>query len=182
MKIYTKVGDKGNTSLLGGQIVRKDSLRIEAYGTIDELNSFIGMLLNFKIDNSDKEIINFVQIRLFDIGSILAADEKNAKYKLPELRQITNEDISTLEQAIDKNSENLPKLKSFVLPAGSEFISWCNISRTVCRRTERLIVSAKDEIFIPDEIFIFINRLSDYLFVLGRKYAIVNNIDEILWK
>ena len=102
MKIYTKVGDKGNTSLLGGQIVRKDSLRIEAYGTIDELNSFIGMLLNFKIDNSDKEIINFVQIRLFDIGSILAADEKNAKYKLPELRQITNEDISTLEQAIDR--------------------------------------------------------------------------------
>lgn len=97
MKIYTKVGDKGNTSLLGGQIVRKDSLRIEAYGTIDELNSFIGMLLNFKIDNSDKEIINFVQNRLFDIGSILAADEKNAKYKLPQLRHITNEDISTLE-------------------------------------------------------------------------------------
>ncbi|MFY9591555.1 MAG: cob(I)yrinic acid a,c-diamide adenosyltransferase [Bacteroidales bacterium] len=182
MKIYTKVGDKGNTSLLGGQIVRKDSLRIEAYGTIDELNSFIGMLLNFKIDNSDKEIINFVQNRLFDIVSILAADEKNAKYKLPQLRHITNEDISTLEQAIDKNSENLPKLKSFVLPAGSEFISWCNISRTVCRRAERLIVSAKDEIFIPDEIFIFINRLSDYLFVLGRKYAIVYNIDEILWK
>lgn len=181
MKIYTKFGDKGNTSLLGGKIVRKDSPRLQAYGSIDELNSFVGMIPNFSIDDFDKNIINFIQNRLFDIGSILAAKEENAEYNLPKLRQITNDDIIVLEQAIDRNNEDLPELTNFILPTGSPIISWCNISRTVCRRAERNIVSAKDELIIPDEIFIFINRLSDYFFILARKYAIKNNIEEILW-
>lgn len=181
MKIYTKTGDKGTTSLLGGQIVRKDNLRLEAYGSLDELNSFIGMIPNFDIDDFDKNIINFIQNHLFDIGSILSAEEKNAEYPLPKLRQISKSDIQVLEQAIDRDSDNLPELTNFILPSGSEIISWCNISRTVCRRVERRIISAKDEIILPDEIIIFINRLSDFLFILARKYALQNNINEILW-
>jgi cob(I)alamin adenosyltransferase len=181
MKIYTKTGDKGETSLLGGQRVRKDNIRLEAYGTIDELNSFIGMLRNFVPDDYDKNLICFIQNRLFDVGAFLAAEEENAEYPLPQLRSIKDEDIKMLEQAIDRFDSSLPKLTNFVIPAGSEIISWCNICRTVCRRAERRIISIEDKDKKYDGIIIFINRLSDLLFVMGRKYAYDNNVDEILW-
>lgn len=181
MKIYTKTGDKGETSLMGGQRVRKDDIRLEAYGTVDELNSFIGMIRNFISDDYDKNLIYFIQNRLFDIGAFLAAEEENAEFPLPVLRSVSAEDAKIIEQAIDRFERDLPKLENFIIPAGSEIISWCNISRTVCRRAERKIVSIDEKDKKNDEIIIFINRLSDLLFVMGRKYANVNNIEEILW-
>ena len=180
MKIYTKTGDKGETSLLGGKRVRKDNARLEAYGTIDELNSFIGMLLTFNIDEFDKNLIGFIQNRLFDIGAFLAAEEEDAEYPLPKLNQICDNDINTLEQAIDRYSIDLPELKNFVIPAGNEIISWCNICRTICRRAERRIISV-DINNKYENIVVFTNRLSDLLFVMGRKYAKELNIKEILW-
>lgn len=181
MKIYTKTGDRGETSLMGGQRVRKDDVRLEAYGTVDELNSFIGMIRNFISDDYDKNLICFIQNRLFDIGAFLAAEEENAEFPLPELRNVKEDDIKTLEQAIDRFELGLPKLENFIIPVGSEIISWCNISRTVCRRAERKIVSIGNKDKKYEEIIIFINRLSDLLFVMGRKYAHDNNVKEILW-
>ena len=181
MKVYTKIGDKGKTSLLGGQKVSKDNVRLEAYGTIDELNSFIGMLLNFKISEYEKNLITFIQNRLFDVGSELSAVEENAEYPIPELRKIQKSDINLLEQSIDMFSFELPELKQFILPAGNEYISWCNICRTICRRAERRIVSIESANEKHSDVIIFINRLSDLLFVMGRKYAKDNNVEEILW-
>lgn len=181
MKVYTKTGDKGQTSLLGGQIVDKDNARLEAYGTIDELNSFVGMIRNFIKDEYDINLIAFIQNRLFDIGSELSAVDEGAEFPLPELRKIKKSDIDYLEQSIDRYCVNLPKLKNFVIPAGSELISWCNISRTVCRRAERRIISIEDAKNKYSDIIIFINRLSDLLFVMGRKFAKEQNVDEILW-
>lgn len=181
MKIYTKTGDKGSTSLLGGQIVSKDNIRLEAYGTIDELNSFIGMIRNFKISDYDRNLIDFVQNRLFDIGSTLAAVNEGAEFPIPELRKIKDDDTKYLEQSIDMFCNKLPELKNFIIPAGSELISWCNIARTVCRRAERRIISIEGASHEYNEIIIFINRLSDLLFIMGRKYAHENNVNEILW-
>lgn len=181
MKVYTKTGDKGTTSLLGGQKVSKDNIRLEAYGTIDELNSFIGMLINFKIDDYEKNLVSFIQNRLFDIGSELSAVKENAEYPIPELRKIQKSDITLLEQSIDMFSANLPELKQFIIPAGSEYISYCNICRTICRRAERRIISIEDKQEKYKNVIIFINRLSDLLFVMGRKYAKDNNVEEIMW-
>ncbi len=181
-KIYTKTGDKGKTSLLGGQRVLKNHERIEAYGTIDELNSAIGMILNFKISDYDKYLISFIQVKLLDIGSYLAAEKSCAQYPIPELKSIYGKDIINLENAIDMFSEDLSELKNFLIPAGSELISWCHIARTVCRRAERRIISIKKSEDSYEKIIIFINRLSDLLFVMGRKYAKENKIEEILWK
>lgn len=182
IKIYTKTGDKGKTSLLGGQRVLKNHERLEAYGTIDELNSMIGMLLNFKITDFDKNLIGFIQNKLFDIGAFLAAEKSCSQYPLPDLKSVKEADIQQLEQAIDIFNSGLPELKNFVIPAGSEQISWCNISRTVCRRAERRIISIKNARENYQNIIIFINRLSDLLFVMGRKYAKENDVNEILWK
>ncbi len=182
IKIYTKTGDKGKTSLLGGQRVLKNHERLEAYGTVDELNSVIGMLLNFEISEFDKNLISFIQNKLFDAGAFLAAEKSCSQYPLPELKSISQADIQQLEQAIDIFSSGLPELKNFVIPAGSEQISWCNIARTVCRRAERRIISIKNAPENYLNIIIFMNRLSDLLFVMGRKYAKDNNIEEILWK
>lgn len=181
MKIYTKTGDKGSTSLLGGQRVSKDNIRLEAYGTVDELNSFIGMIRNYKIGEYDRNLIEYIQNRLFDIGSSLAAVDKDAEFPLPELRTIRKEDIDYLEQSIDRFSKKLPELNNFVIPAGSELISWCNIARTVCRRAERRIISIENATIDYYNVIVFVNRLSDLLFVMGRKYANENNINEILW-
>jgi cob(I)alamin adenosyltransferase len=181
-KIYTKTGDKGKTSLLGGQRVMKNHERLEAYGTIDELNSTIGMLLNHKTSAYDKNLIDFIQNKLFDAGAFLAAEKSCSQYPLPELKSISDSDIKQLEQAIDIFSTGLPELKNFIIPAGSEQISWCNIARTVCRRAERRVISIKNARENYINIIIFINRLSDLLFVMGRKYAKENNIKEILWK
>jgi cob(I)alamin adenosyltransferase len=181
MKVYTKTGDKGFTSLLGGQKVTKDDNRLEAYGTVDELNSFIGMIRNFEIDDYDINLIAFIQNRLFDIGSQLSAVDEGVEFPLPELRKIRKKDIEYLEQSIDMYCNNLTKLKNFIIPAGSELISWCNISRTVCRRAERRIVAIDKSSELFDEVVIFINRLSDLLFVMGRKYAKDENVNEIIW-
>lgn len=181
MKIYTKTGDKGETSLLGGQIVKKDNIRLEAYGTIDELNSNIGMIRSFDIPEYDKNLIGFIQNRLFDIGASLAAVEADALFPLPKLKEISDSDIQTLEQSIDLYCKTLPEIKNFVIPAGNEIICWCNIARTVCRRAERRIISIEDNKHKNRQIIIFINRLSDLLFVMSRKYAKDFNVDEILW-
>ncbi|HOZ29459.1 MAG TPA: cob(I)yrinic acid a,c-diamide adenosyltransferase [Bacteroidales bacterium] len=176
MKIYTKSGDKGETSLAGGTRVKKNDKRIEAYGTIDELNSFIGMILNYKISKNDKDLLAFIQNKLFSIGAILATEEKKLK-----LNDIKESDIVFVENSIDLFCKNLPVLKNFIIPAGSELISWCNICRTVCRRAERRIVEIEDAEDKLKNTIIFINRLSDLLFVMGRKYAKEYNVDEILW-
>ncbi len=180
MKIYTKTGDKGQTSLASGQRINKNDVRIEAYGTIDELNSFVGMIRNFEVDAIENKLLEFVQNRLFDIGSILATKKDGAKYDI-NLREICQSDIEKLEQYMDDHIQNLPNLKGFVIPAGSELISWCNICRTVCRRAERQILSIETDVDNFDEICIFINRLSDLLFVMGRVFAKKNNVEEILW-
>lgn len=181
MKIYTKTGDKGETSLIGGKRVPKNNIRIEAYGTIDELNSVIGMLINFDISNDDKNIFSFIQNRLFDIGCCLATEEEGAKYKIPEIRTIKDKDIELLESAIDKVSSGLDAPKSFIIPAGSFLISWCNIARTICRRAERLMVSIEGFDKKYANCLIFVNRLSDFLFIMGRKFAKENNVKEIFW-
>ncbi len=182
MKIYTKTGDKGTTSLVGGKRIEKDNIRIEAYGTVDELNSNIGMLRNFKLQNEDAEMINIIQNKLFCIGSFLATPDQKAHEELSsKIRKISEEDINKLEKAIDEICENLPAQKGFILPTGCEITCWCNISRTVCRRTERRIVSLASNEFVDENILLYINRLSDYLFTLGRKYSIVNKIDDFLW-
>jgi cob(I)alamin adenosyltransferase len=180
MKIYTKTGDKGETSLAGGTRVKKDDLRLEAYGTIDELNSYLGMIRNLSKNKEDLDLIAFIQNKLFNIGSSLATEDQKKNKKTIKY-DITKKDIEFLENHIDLFSKNLPILKNFVIPAGNELISWCNISRTVCRRAERRIVAIENANVNYKDILIFINRLSDLLFVMGRKFAKEFNVDEILW-
>ncbi|MDD3740726.1 MAG: cob(I)yrinic acid a,c-diamide adenosyltransferase [Bacteroidales bacterium] len=181
MKIYTKTGDKGDTSLAGGTRVKKNDLRLEAYGTIDELNSYLGMIRNLSRNKEDIELISFIQNKLFSIGAILATEEKLQKKETNKKIHITNGDILFLETSIDLFSVNLPVLKNFIIPTGNELISWCNISRTVCRRAERRIVAIESADVNYTNVLIFINRLSDLLFIMGRKYAKEFNVDEILW-
>ncbi|MBR5983553.1 MAG: cob(I)yrinic acid a,c-diamide adenosyltransferase [Bacteroidales bacterium] len=182
MKIYTRTGDKGTTSLVGGTRIEKDDIRIESYGTIDELNSNIGMIRNFCIEKSDDDTINIIQNKLFSIGSFLATPDEEAYEKITaKIHKISEEDINNVEKEIDRISENLPPQKGFVLPTGCEITSWCNISRTVCRRAERRIVSLSKIGFIDKNIMLYINRLSDYLFVLGRKYMAVNKKEDFFW-
>ena len=174
MKIYTKTGDDGTTSLIGGTRIAKNNLRIEAYGTIDELNSTIGMIRNYNISNDDDKILNVIQNKLFNIGSILACEDVE-KYKLP---QITETDILFLEKKIDKISENLENPKKFIIPAGSFLISWCNIARTICRRVERIMVGIEN---INKNTLVYINRLSDFLFVISREFAKKEEVEENFW-
>jgi cob(I)alamin adenosyltransferase len=180
MKIYTKTGDNGETSLIGGKRVPKNHARIEAYGTIDELNSIIGMVRNFIIIE-DLDIFANIQNKLFNIGSCFAVEREGSRYAIPELEGISNEDINALEQKIDEYAKDLPNLKGFILPAGSEIISWLNIARTVCRRAERKALEIDNIKSDCNNCLIFLNRLSDFLFVVGRKYANDNDIEEILW-
>jgi cob(I)alamin adenosyltransferase len=181
MKIYTKTGDKGKTSLIGGTKVFKSDLRIEAYGTVDELNSFIGLCLDHLKSNNTGNILGEIQDRLFTIGSALACDpEKEAKLKIPDLHE---EDIVLLEKEIDKMNEVLPVMKSFILPGGHVTVSTLHVARTVCRRAERCCVKMqKKEIEVESLIIKYLNRLSDYLFVLARFAAHQMNIAEIPWK
>ena len=181
MKIYTKTGDKGKTSLIGGTKVIKSHPRIEAYGTIDELNSFIGLSLDhissFLIDN----VLAEVQDRLFTIGSALACDpDKETKLKIPDLHE---EDITLLEKEMDKMNEVLPPMKSFILPGGHVAVSALHVARTVCRRAERLCVGMQEKDDEIDPLIIkYLNRLSDYLFVLARFTAFKLGAEEIPWK
>lgn len=178
MKIYTKTGDEGLTSLIGGTRVPKYDLRIESYGTVDELNSYIGMIRDHDIDASQKDILKEIQDRLFTIGAALASDPEKSKMKIPDLHL---SDITFLENQIDEMNLVLPELKHFILPGGSPVVSFCHVSRCVCRRAERIIVHLKAESFVDEKVVIYLNRLSDYLFVLARKLCFDRNVPENQW-
>lgn len=178
-KIYTKTGDKGETSLIGGTRVPKYHERIEAYGTIDELISYIGLLRDQKID---KHLINAlieIQDRLMTCASIIATDCENCKVKIPEVYET---DIEFLEKEIDKMEAELPPLSSFILPGGHQTVSFCHIARNICRRSERLAIKVKDQFKHSEKVIQYLNRLSDYLFVLSRRLSIDLNAKEIAWK
>ncbi|MEO8760780.1 MAG: cob(I)yrinic acid a,c-diamide adenosyltransferase [Bacteroidia bacterium] len=167
-KVYTKTGDKGQTSLIGGTRLPKHHIRIEAYGTVDELNSWIGLLRDQPIDERSIKILLEVQDRLFTIGSLLAADPEKNKMKLPEIKE---EDIVLLEKEIDAMEETLPPMKSFVLPGGHTTVSYCHLARCVCRRAERAVLRLAENEKVEELIYKYLNRLSDYLFVLSRKLS-----------
>lgn len=178
-KIYTKTGDKGTTSLIGGARVPKYHPRIEAYGTVDELNSFIGLLRDQDIDAHSKTVLTIIQERLFTLESMVAQEPNNEAVDLPRL---SSGDVELLEKEIDKMNEKLPPLTSFILPGGHPFVSYSHICRTICRRSERLLIKLSVDSQVEDINIIYLNRLSDYFFVLGRKLAADLKVDEILWK
>lgn len=179
MKIYTKKGDSGNTGLIGGTRVPKSSLRIEAYGTIDELNSWIGVMRDQPIDTHYKPQLIEIQDRLFTIGSSLASDPEKSNMKIPDL---LDADIERLEQWMDEMDAQLPEMRFFVLPGGNQAVSFCHVTRCVCRRAERIIVDLHANEFVAEMVMKYVNRLSDYLFVLSRKIAQDLGADEQPWK
>lgn len=183
MKIYTKTGDNGTTALYGGTRVLKNDLRIEAYGTVDELNSYLGLIRDQKEAAKDREFLIEIQKNLFHIGAILATPPektvlKNGKQRL-DVTKMTSE--QRLEKAMDKMNEDLPEMTHFVLPGGQPVVSYCHIARCVCRRAERFIVTLHNEEEVAPVVLKYMNRLSDYLFVLARKLAFDNDIKEIKW-
>ena len=185
MKIYTKTGDKGKTSLFGGTRVSKYHLRIEAYGTVDELNSHIGLLRDQKIDNNTVTTLLKIQNELFTIGSMLATPPeketlKSGKKRLT-INKITLKEILFLESAIDTIQKTLPEMTNFILPGGLQTVSFCHIARCVCRRAERLTVQLHQEEPMDEYVLSYLNRLSDYLFVLARKLTLDNHAKEIAW-
>lgn len=179
MKIYTKTGDKGTTSLIGGKRVAKYHSRIEAYGTVDELISNIGLLRDQDIDQESKHFLIDIQDNLMNCASILAADCSDCKIQIP---KILPKDINALELEIDRMETLLEPLTSFVLPGGHPIVSLCHVCRTICRRSERIIIKLTEETPVPEDLVIYINRLSDFLFVLSRKLAKELNIEQIPWK
>jgi cob(I)alamin adenosyltransferase len=177
MKIYTKTGDKGTTALFGGTRVNKDHVQIEAYGTVDELNSQLGLLISQISEQDILEVLMPIQSILFDLGSHLASDGKSDDY-LP----ILSDDLAlTLENEIDRHSLELPQLKNFVMPGGNQRIAISHICRTVCRRAERRVISLTEHKEIPQIIIIYLNRLSDYFFSLSRYLCVLDNVDEVKW-
>ena len=178
MKIYTKKGDKGKSSLLGGTKVQKDDIRLEAYGAVDELNAFIGHLHDQDINENHKKVLLAIQNQLFNLGSILSFDGKKSKIKLPEL---TKANILALEQEIDKMEQKLPPLTDFILPSGHTICSICHIARVVCRRAERRVVAVAKVEQINENCLKYLNRLSDYLFVLSRLILKEKKGTEISW-
>ena len=179
-KIYTKTGDGGKTSLIGGTKVPKSHIRIESYGTVDELNSYIELCGDLIEDEGCKIILKEVQDRLFTIGSSLACDpEKEPLMKIPDLLE---EDITFLENDIDRIMEALPPMKFFVLPGGHPAVSTLHIARCVCRRAERICVHMKeDNIFVDELVIKYLNRLSDHLFALSRYTSHLLNVPEVKW-
>jgi len=179
MKIYTKTGDKGTTALFTGRRVPKHHIRIESYGTIDELNSHLGLLRDQEMDAHSKEMLVLIQEKLFTMGSILATEpDKDKRLKI---LRITQEDIALLEKEMDQMNENLPEMTHFILPGGHTTVSYCHIARTVCRRAERMISYLHENEPVPETLLSYVNRLSDYLFVLARKLSKDINADEIKW-
>lgn len=179
MKIYTKTGDQGTTSLFGGKRTSKAEVRIDAYGTVDELNSWIGLLRDQEVNTGRKDALTVIQNKLFVIGSTLAAEPGNTKINVPSLKE---DDIAFLESEIDKMDASLPPMRYFILPGGHQSVSFCHITRTVCRRAERLVVSLSESEPIDIMVIKYLNRLSDYLFVLARKMANELNIEETPWR
>jgi len=179
MKIYTKTGDAGTTALYGGKRLSKAELRIEAYGTVDELNSFLGMVTTYMEEKEYTDLLHNIQSRLFDIGTHLAAEPGKKNLILPE---IPDASITLLEQYIDKMNERLPELKFFILPGGNKAAAACHVARTVCRRAERCVVRLSEVDETEPVLMQYLNRLSDFLFVLARKLAHDAGVSEIVWK
>jgi cob(I)alamin adenosyltransferase len=179
MKIYTKTGDQGTTALFGGKRVSKADLRIDSYGTVDELNSYVGLLRDLDVNLKRKTFLVEIQDRLFTIGSILATDPANKKVKIPALQE---EDIQLLENEIDSMETGLIPMRVFVLPGGHTSVSFGHIARTVCRRAERLVVTLDQQEKVDALVIKYLNRLSDYLFVLCRKMANELGAEETPWK
>ncbi len=179
MKIYTKTGDQGITSLLGGVRVPKSDLRIDAYGTLDELNSYVGLLRDQEVNKKRSELLKTIQDRLFTIGADLATVPGKDKVKKPDLHP---EDVEVLEKEMDAMDAELPMLTSFILPGGHTAVSFCHLARTVCRRSERIVVELASEEHVAELVIQYLNRLSDFLFVLGRKMAQELEVEEVTWK
>lgn len=181
MKIYTKKGDDGTTQLFGGSRVPKHYLRVECYGSIDELNAHVGLLLTENLDSQTSHYLKHLQVLLFDMGSHLATDPKKEKPK-EYLPAIEDGELSRIEILIDQMQEQLSPLKNFILPAGSRAIAQAHVCRTVCRRVERLVSHLSEEEEVHKNIIPILNRLSDYFFVVARFIAHINNVDEIKWE
>ena len=179
MKIYTKTGDQGTTSLFGGKRVSKAELRIDTYGTVDELNSFLGVVRDQEVNQKRKAALVEIQDRLFTMGSMLATEPGETNVKIPSLRE---EDVQFLEREIDTMEETLPPMRSFVLPGGHQSVSFCHVARTICRRVERLTISLNSVEPVDPVIIKYLNRLSDYLFVLSRKMSAELGAEETPWK
>lgn len=177
--IYTGGGDKGTTSLVGGCRVSKSDQRIESYGTVDELNAFIGLLMTAVQEEEDKRFLLFVQHKLFTIGSYLATDQEKTELRIES--QITPDSIERIEGEIDRIDAMLPRMKAFILPGGNHSAALAHVCRTVCRRAEREIYRLAETTPVEEPVLIFINRLSDYFFVLARLECIRMNGDEIIW-
>lgn len=185
MKIYTKTGDNGTTALFGGTRVAKHHLRIESYGTVDELNSWIGLIRDQEIDEHSKKILTTIQHKLFIVGAVLATAPdkallKNGKERL-NIDKISDEDILQLEGEMDEMENHLQPMTHFILPGGHPIVSYCHIARTVCRRAERLATHLNDTEPFESNVLRYLNRLSDYLFVLARRLTALLNVEEIKW-
>lgn len=178
MKIYTKKGDQGSTGLIGGTRVSKGDVRIEAYGTVDELNSYIGLISTLAIDLRYVSQLQEIQDRLFTIGSHLAADPEKSKMQLPDL---TESDVEKLEHWMDVMDEALPALTAFILPSGHPISAHAHVARCICRRAERMAVSLDELEGVEALVLTYLNRLSDYLFVLARKISLDNGTTEHTW-
>ncbi|HRG78477.1 MAG TPA: cob(I)yrinic acid a,c-diamide adenosyltransferase [Cyclobacteriaceae bacterium] len=179
MKIYTKTGDQGSTSLFGGKRVSKADLRIDTYGTVDELNSWVGVLRDQSVNQYRKEILVEIQDRLFTIGSILATEPENTKVKVPSLAE---NDIELLENRMDEMDAILPPMRFFVLPGGHTSVSFGHVARTVCRRAERLVIALSQTEKVDPLVIKYMNRLSDYLFMLCRTMAHELKAEETPWR
>lgn len=185
MKIYTKTGDKGTTALFGGTRVPKHHNRIESYGTVDELNSHIGLIRDQDIAENHKQLLSHIQDRLFTLGAILATDPEKAVLKSGKERlnipKISEEDITLLENKIDEMNDSLPPMTNFILPGGHQTVSFCHIARCVCRRAERHTSFLNENEPVDEQVLIYLNRLSDFLFVLARKLSKELQAEEIKW-
>ncbi len=185
MKIYTKTGDKGTTALFGGTQVSKHHIRIDSYGTIDELNAWLGLIRDQEIDTHSKKLLAIIQDKLFTLGAILATDPEKALLKSGKERlnipKINASDIELLEKEMDAMNESLPPMTHFILPGGHTTVSYCHIARTVCRRAERLATQLFEKEPFEENVLSYINRLSDYLFVLARKLSKDLITDAIKW-
>ena len=178
-KLYTRGGDKGMTSLAGGARVPKTHARVETYGMIDELNAFIGLLATETDDEATQELLLFIQSKLFETGSYLATDPSKTEFRIE--NRITDDTIKKMEEAIDRIDSELPKMKTFVLPGGTRTAALAQVCRTVCRRAERAVFKLAETEEVEANMLVFINRLSDLLFVISRRECLLKKGEEIFW-